>query len=410
MRLKVENIKLRDTISEATYADAFSQIKKGDVLTIKTGKRIYKAEIIYKFANQISFEFEGQYYMLTDNSFRGNTLETRRLIVGDDGRTKGSVQGPTITGIYNITVTRNGKPVSGVTPEKGRTEPEAKKQAKQKDVSRDRYEDISNELKSFNEDDRMLITTGKLITKGRDRGSLARNTVTEITLEVVKKTKGGMLKTKMLSVEGAEASQYDYLKNQYIFIGSESIILTNEGITLLIKTVSSGQPTKSYIKNVFSISNEGVDIGDTTDKVTDKDIWDVIQSSPHLRKRVYQTPSLLGKLFGKDPKYDPQALDLMFRAASDLGKYKKGDKVQFTYYGNPIKVAKDIDLERGGDYVGRFDGKDTIIIKSTNRKDVLEIKLVGVKGDKKVAQVTHKSTRFNRSTEDDLGKAIVTLS
>ena len=128
MKLRVEDIKLREPINEATYQDAFAQIKKGDTLVVKTGKQIYNAKVINKFANQDSFEWDGQYYLITDNSYDGKNLETRRIIIGDDGRTKGTVQGPTVKGVYNIIVKRGDKVVSGVTPSAGKSEPQAKAQ------------------------------------------------------------------------------------------------------------------------------------------------------------------------------------------------------------------------------------------------------------------------------------------
>ena len=121
--------------------------------------------------------------MITNNSLNGDNLITRRLIPGGGGK---SVNGPTIKGIYNIVIKRGGNVVSGVSINKGRSEPVEKQQEKKQKVDKNRYNELRGVIKSLGEDDTLEVTVGKLITTGRDKGSLATNTVAELSFNVEK--------------------------------------------------------------------------------------------------------------------------------------------------------------------------------------------------------------------------------
>jgi hypothetical protein len=411
MKLRAEHIKLKQPINEATYQDAFSQIKKGDTLVVKTGNQVYDVRVINKFSNQVTFEWDGQYYLITHNSFDGSNLHTQRIITNDEGRTSGTVKGPTVKGVYNIIVKRNGNVVSGVTPSTGRNEPEGKKQKAKKNLAQDRYDDLTNQLKQFDVDDVIEITTGKVITTGKDKGSLAKNTITNIKLKVEKLTKG-MVKAKVIEVDGAESSKYEKFKKRPIFISTDSLKPLGEGIGLTFKYKEGEEVKKETIPNVFGLENLGMADPGKPHELSNQEKWDIIKSSPQLRKRYLGNPTLFNQLFRGDKVKPKGDIDRLFRAmGSPVQELKYGDKVWFEYIGKDIDIAKDLQFEKGKEYVGKYLGENKIIVKSSNRKDAVEFKIVGTTDDDDISivNVKHKYIRQNRPGARELDRAKIKI-
>lgn len=413
MKLRVENIKLKSLISEATYQDAFSKIKNGDMLVIRTGGPTYKVKVLDKLPNRVIIKWDDQYYIITSNAYDGSNLDTLRLIIGKDGDGSKTVNGPTIKGVFNILVKRDGKSISSVTTEKGRNPATGKKQKKKQQQHSNRFDDIEKELSTLGVDDILSITTGKLITTGRDKGSLAKNTVTEFKFRVSKMLNKSF-KLETVSIDGAEASDYDSLKSNPIVINSSSIKPSGEGYELTYAISGSGGGSRGTIKNVFGIENLGISEPDEEEEegLSNTEILNLIKASPVLKNRYLGNPSLFNRLFNKNaltPKGD--IVSLFNAVGSGLNDIKKGSKIKFKYLGKNIDLARDLKISTGQEYIGKYIGDNRIIIKSTNRRDAIEFKLLGSPDseDVFVSNVKHKYIRRNTPGAVDLKRAKIKI-
>lgn len=405
MKLRVEHITLKELITEATYQDAFSKIKKGDTMVVKTGKQVYSARIINKFGNQVTFEWEGEYYVFTNNSFDGANLTTHRLVIGDDGRTKRTIKGPTINGVYSIVIKRGDEIVSGVSPSQGRPEPQAKTQSKVHTDFEERKTEIINSFKGFTEGEVMEIKTGKLIASGKDKDSIAKNTITSITLHVEKVT-DTLLKASPIDFVGADASHYQHLDNSYFYFGPESIEVTTEGINLVIKLkdVDSGKISKEYIKNVFSIENMGQYRNEPEFSVSD------IMQSPAMRNMMFKNPSLLDRILGRNKAKGIIPLEKKLASLGLSSKVQKGKNVKFSYEGTDIRPEYRFNFTNGKTYIGKFT-KDKVIKRTAdNRRESMYIKL-GNKLDDKTYEATIEFVKLinNEPQREVVGRGKIKL-
>jgi len=375
MKLRVEHTKLKSLITEATYQDAFAQIKKGDMLIVKSGEQVYKSEIISKFSNQVTFEWGGQYYIITDNSYDGRNLSTMRMVIGDDGKKKTTVKGPTIKGVYNIIVKRGDKIVTGVTPNNGRPKDKEEDQESDNSQFKIRRDDIYSAFKDMKDGDVIEITTGKVITKGVDKGSLAKNSITSIKLKS-EGLMGKWIKMSPIAFTGAEASKYSTYDNTYFFFDVGSIKTTKEGIILIptIKDLNTGKTGKLQIKNVFGVENIGVHSGTPEYTVDD------IMKSPSMRKIMLKNPSLLDKILGRNK---PTGIVPLEKKLSSIGlntKAKKGKRVKYQFNGVDIRPDKAFNFKDGKTYIGRFTKQNVIRRTGDNRRESMYLTM-GNKND-----------------------------
>ena len=118
-------------------------------------------------------------------------------------------------------------------------------------------------------------------------------------------------------------------------------------------------------------------------------------------------PTLFNQLFNPDRAKPKGDIERLFRAmGSPVDNMKYGDKVWFEYYGKDIDVARDLKFEKGKEYVGKYLGDNKIIVKSTNRKDAIEFKIIGTPdGEMSIVNVRHKYIRQNRPGARDLDRA-----
>lgn len=405
MKLRVEHTRLKSLITEATYQDAFSQIKVGDTLVVKSGKQVYKSEIISKFSNQVTFEWEGQYYIITNNSYDGKDLETMRMIIGKDGRKTGTVKGPTIKGVYNIIVKRGDKIVTGVTPDSGRPKDQEKDQEQAKAEFEYRRDDIFSVFKNLEDGDVVEITTGKVITKGTDKGSLAKNSVTTITLKS-EGMLGKWIKMSPVDFTGAEASKYEAYSNTYFFFDSGSIHTTKDGITLVptTKDLDSGKKGKLQIKNVFGVDNVGAHKGDPEFTVAD------IMKSPAMRNMMMKNPSLLDKILGRTKATGIVPLQKKLASLGLTTRPKRGKKVKFKYEGVDIRPDYRFNFKDEKTYVGKFTKQNVIKRTADNRRESMYITL-GPQNDDKSYNVTIDFVKLvnNEPQREQVGKGKIKI-
>jgi hypothetical protein len=368
MKLRVEHTRLKPLLNEATYTDAFNQIKKGDILVVKTGAGVYKVEVINKFANQISFQWNNQYYTITNNSFDGSNLHTFRLVMSDDNRTKRTTKGPIVKGVYNIIVLRDGATVTSVTPSAGRNDSQSTKVKDKTQEFKQRYDELYSDISQINEGEIMSITTGKLITSGKDKGSLAKNTIT--TLKFYVKKKGAKLSfMKLYEVSGAESDKYNTIKKYMLAFGPESLGITDEGINITLSYKDdSGKINKFQITNVFGVDNEG-----EFDKMPSVDI-EALMDSPRMRAIMYKNPSILDKLLGRGAKGIIPAQQILQKYGVKP-RYKQGGKVKFKFIGSDIRPNYRFNFQDGEVYVGKFTKNDVIKRTGDNRRESMYLKM-----------------------------------
>lgn len=405
MKLKVEHTKLKGLITEATFQDAFAKAKKGDVMIVKTGGQIYKSEIINKFSNQLTFQWEGEYYLITSNSFDGKNLTTSRLVIGDDNKTKRTTKGPTIKGVYSIIIKRGDQIVSGVTPETGRPKDQQKSQEKAQDEFESRHEDIFSVFKELNEGDVIEITTGKVIRKGVDKGSLAKNSITTIKLKS-EGISGKWIKMSPVSFTGAEGSKYSKYSNSYFFFDAGSIRTTKDGITLIpaIKDLNSGNMDKIYIDNVFGVDNIGQHTEDPQYSIDD------IMKSPAMRRAMFKNPSLLDKILGKHKATGIVPLKQKLASLGLTNRPQRGKKVKFRYSGIDIRPDYRFNFKDKKVYVGKFTKDNVIKRTADNRRESMYITL-GTKNDDGTHNVTIDFVKLvnNEPQREQVGKGKINI-
>jgi len=405
MKLRVEHTRLRSLITEATYQDAFAQIKRGDTLVVKSGKQVYKSEIISKFSNQVTFEWEGEYYIITDNSYNGKNLDTMRMVIGDDGKKKRTVKGPTIKGVYNIIIKRGDKIVTGVTPDNGRPKDKEQDQEKAKSQFERRREDIFSEFNNLDTGDVIEITTGKVITKGADKGSLAKNSITTIKL----KSEGEMgkwIKMSPVDFTGAEASKYSEYDNTYFFFDIGSIKTTKEGIILIptTKNLTTGDTGKLQIKNVFGVENIGSHVKEPEYTVAD------IMKSPAMRNMMQKSPSLLNKILGRTKSTGIVPLEKKLSSIGLNSKPKKGKRVKYEFTGADIRPDKAFNFKNGKTYIGKFTKQNVIRRTGDNRRESMYLTM-GNKNDDGTYNVTvdYVKTVNNEPQREQIGKGKIKI-
>ena len=405
MKLKVENTKLKILINEATYNDAFTQIKKGDTLIVKSGKQVYKSNVINKFSNQITFEWDGEYYIITNNSYDGNNLDTMRIILGNDGRQKRTVKGPTIKGVYNIIVKRGNKIITGVTSDNGRPKDLENKQNDSKVEFEHRRNDIFNEFNKLNIGDVIEITTGKIISKGSDSGSLAKNSITTIRLKSEGIT-GKWIKLSPVDFSGKEASKYKDYDNTYFFIDIGSIKTTKEGIILIpiTKNLNDGKTGKLQIKNVFGVENIGQHSTEPDYTVAD------IMKSPSMRKMMMKNPSLLDKILGRNKSKGIVPLDNKLSSIGLSSTQKKGKRVKYQYIGVDIRPDKAFNFKNENIYIGKFSKQNVIRRTGDNRRESMYLTL-GHKNEDGTYHVTidYVKTVNNEPQREQIGNGKIKI-
>lgn len=369
MKLRVEHIKLKTLITEATYQDAFKQIKKGDTLVVKTGDKVWNAKITDVFSNQVRFEYGGETFIITSNSFNGNTLSTHFVYKNPKTGEEKTTKGKDVTGVYGMVIKRGNQIVTSVTPDSGRPKPQEKSQEKAQDEFENRKDDLVQTFNELEVGDVLEITTGKLITKGLDKGSLAKNTITKITLKV-ESTDGGRTKMSPTGFDGADASKYKTYHNSYFWFDAGSIGITKEGLTLTptVKNLDDGSLNKVTITNVFGVDN----IGKFKEKpdVTMNDIMQI----PAMRNLMFKNPSLLDKILKRGPKG-------LIPLKQKLAKYgfntrpSKGKRVKFQFNGADIRPDYRFNFKDGKAYIGKFTKDDVIKRTADNRRESMYITL-----------------------------------
>lgn len=414
MKLRVEHIKLKSLITEATYQEAFNKIKKGDTLVVKTGDKVWNAKIIDVYGNQIRFEYGGETFIITNTSFEGNTLNTTFVYKNPKTGEEKTTAGPKAKGVYGMVIKRGNQIITSVTPESGRPEKQAKSQEKAKDKSEQRREELVSVLRDADVDDILELTTGKLITKGRDKGSLAKNTVTTIEF-IVKKVNNDNVFTKVLDAEGVDAEKYKNMEKYTIVFDAGSFTFTNE---MIIATVKYRDPKvggykKHQIKNVFGFENKGVSEIDEPYKLTNQEKLDIVKSSPLLRKRYLANPSFMDKLFARDISAPGDINKLFGVLGSPLDKLKPDTWVNFIYYGKGIDIpnVRDLKFKRGETYKGKYIGNNQIIVKSSNRNDSVTFSTVGNPDshDFITANVTHDYKHLNIPKKRELNRGKIKI-
>lgn len=404
MRFKVEDIILKTPINEATYQDAFNKIKQGDVIVVKTGGKVWRAEIIDRFGNQIRFNYDGQTYIITGNSFDGSTLTTDRVVYDKDGKEVRTTKGPTVKGVYSIIIMRNGNILTSVTPSKGRPDKQEKSQQAHHEKFEERKEDILKTLNELDAGDIMEITTGKLITKGKDSGSLAKNTITIIKLKV-ESVDENRIKTSPIDFSGSDASEYEQYHNSYFWFDSASIQTTPEGLILVakVKNLDTKILNKVSIKNVFGIENGGKFKEEP--QVTMNDIMKI----PAMRNMMFKNPSLLDRILKRGPK----GLIPLKQILSKYGystKPSKGKKVKFIFNGPDVRPDYRFNFKDGKTYQGAF-SKDNVIKRTAdNRRESMYLTL-GSKLDDKTYEVKIDFVKLvnNEPQREEVGKGKIKI-
>lgn len=239
---------------------------------------------------------------------------------------------------------------------------------------------MNDDLKQFDDGDVMEITTGKLVTKGIDSGSLAPNTITKIKLRV-EKVGNGLIKTSLIDAEGQDATLYDKFADMYLFIGSESLQPTKEGINLILKGKSGNNVSKHYIKNVFGIENIGKFKEEPELSIQD------LMNSPRLRSMMIKNPSLLDSLLGKKGGAGIIPLEKKLASLGLTTKSNKADKVKFKYYGEDIRPEYRFNFKNNDIYVGRYTKDNVIKRTGDNRRESMYIQL-----DKEISKNQFEAT------------------
>jgi len=415
MKIKVIETSLKTLINEATYQDAFNQIKDGDTLIIKTGKDVYKTPVVDKLNNQVTIKWGNIYYVITNTSYDGKNLETIRLVKDKNNKPTTKINGPTIKGVYSFIVKRGDKIITSVTPQTGRSTELEKNQKKSKAEFETRRSEIFSVFDKLTEGDIVEITTGKLITKGLDKGSLAKNTITTINF-ICQGLHGNWIKLKLKDSNGFESDKYSVYKNSLFFISSGSIKIVDEGIILVpkVKDLKTGKLTKLYIKNVFGVDKVGRVEQPKNYELTTQDKMDIIRNSPALRKRYLNNPSFLDKLFNRNKTDNSgDATNLLNIFNSNKINFKINDKIPFIYYGDDIIInsAKDLRFEKSELYLGKYIGDNKIMVKSSNRKDTIIFTLID-NPDKNGfynTKIEHQFTNLNKLAKRQLDSAKIKI-
>lgn len=401
MKLRVENTKLKSLINEATYQDVVSQMKKGDTLVVKSGKGVYKPKVVDVFGNQVTLEHNGNRFIITPSSLDGTDMYTNVMVTKDGEQV--AAKGPTIKGIYHIRLERGGKTVAGVTFDEGMPEPDVKKAKKKKNIYQARFEELSRSIKGISEGEIMVVTTGSLVTKGKDKGSLKEGSIAELKFYVQKKVRD-MIMLKLYEVEGKDTKEYEEMKKYILTYSPESLTVTEEGVTLYLKYKDEeGKLGKVKIDNIFSI-----DSGGEFDKMPDVDI-EALMQSPRMRKIMYKNPSLLDKLLGRGAK----GIIPLQQQLKDLGlgkSMKKGNKVKFRYEGENIRPEYRFNFTNGDTYIGKFTKQDVIKRTGDNRRESMYIKLLEKVGENKYkVDVMYDKIIDGKTNPKKVGEGIIKI-
>ncbi len=411
MKLRVEHTKLKSILTEATFVDAFKMIKKGDVLIIKTGdpnNPKYEGKVIDVFGNQVRFEYGGETFIITDNSLDGNTLNTNMVYRNKEGGSEKTVVKP-LKGIFAIIIKRGNQIVTSATPGAGgsdRPGKTKKSQEKEKDQTENRHAEIFSVFKKLEEDDVIEITTGKIITKGVDKGSLAKNTITTIKLRSEGLT-GKWIKMSPVSFKGADASDYSKYDNSYFFFDASSIQPTKESIVLspVIKNLNDGKKVdKLQINNVFGVENVGKHQKEPEVTVAD------IMKNPTMKKMFMKNPSLWDRILGRHKATGIVPLEKQLSALGLTNKPSKGKKVKFKYNGVDIRPDFRFNFKDDKIYIGKFT-KDTVIKRTAdNRRESMFITL-GNKNDDGTYNVTIDFVKLvnNEPQREEVGKGKIKI-
>jgi TusA-related sulfurtransferase len=408
MKLRVEHTRLKRLITEATYRDAFKMIKKGDTIIIKTGdpkNPKYIGNVVDVFGNQVRFEYGGETFIITDNSLDGSVLNANMVYKNQEGGKEKTTTTP-LKGVFGILIKRGDKIVTSATPDTGRPKQQNKSQEKDQGETEDRHSEIFSAFQKMEEGDVIEITTGNIITKGVDKGSLAKNSITIIKLKHEGLT-GKWIKMSPVSFTGADAADYKKYDNTYFFFDGGSIKPTKNGITLIptTKDLDTREKGKLQIKNVFGVENIG-----KHEVEPEVNIKDMMKNNPTLAKMYMKNPSILDRILGKHKATGIVPLEKQLAGLGLTNKPTRGKKVKFKYNGVDIRPDFRFNFKDDKIYIGKFT-KDSVIKRTAdNRRESMYITL-GNKNDDGTYNVTIDFVKLvnNEPQREEVGKGKIKI-
>jgi len=407
MKLRVEHTRLKGLITEATFRDAFKMIKKGDTIIIKTGdpnNPKYIGKVVDVFGNQVRFEYGGETFIITDNSLDGSILNANMVYKNQEGgKEKTTVK--QLKGVFGILIKRGDKIVTSATPDTGRPNKQKKSQEKGNDETESRHTEIFSAFEKMEEGDVIEITTGKVITNGKDKGSLAKNSITTIKLKHEGLT-GKWIKMSPVSFTGAESANYKKYSNTYFFFDGGSVKPTKNGITLIptTKDLNTGETAKLQIQNVFGVENVGKH--EIEPEVTMADIM----KNPNMRKMFMKNPSLLDKILGRNKATGIVPLEKQMAKLGLTNRPTRGKKVKFKYSGVDIRPDFRFNFKDDKIYIGKFTKDNVIKRTADNRRESMYITL-GNKNDDGTYNVTIDFVKLvnNEPQREEVGKGKIKI-
>lgn len=396
MRVTVESTQLKTLLTEEEYHSGFSKIQGGDMFIVVTDNKTYNGKVVDKYSTQIIVQIEGRNYVVTSNSLHDDELRSNEMV-------NGQKQPTSITkNVKTIIIRRNGNTITTLIPTNGRSngnngasgKPNKGPKPKApfiKPFYKNAFHEVVSVLKTVKQDNKLIIKCGELITPDE----IGTDSIITIEIHVRKIFKDDIILGAVTNIKGDTAGKYGDLQKDFIKISiSESVELTENGVTLLIKTKKGGNSI--LLEGVFEIHiGEFFNIKEPT--------FDDLMKDKGFRDIMLKEPNLMGQISGQMGKGVLPASELLKKLGLNKGYFTRGKKVKFTYTGQEIRPKQVLTLSSGKEYIGVFNSSKEIKLSGSRRGESLLLKM-----KKKVKeQIYEVEITFNKLSNGQQEKHVV---
>lgn len=382
--------RLKKTLNEDTLDKEIKRIKANDILIVKQGINTLKYQVIQVTTNQLltkklDEKSANNQSAATTVAFTINSYYEGKLNIqysSNKGKRK-----VTFSDVKSIELYRNGSKIADIDEISEETikrqnaekqEAREKKLSQKKETNKETTQEFINIINSLEIGDNLIISTGEI----DEDEEIKKENITDISLTLIDKNDKFIFNFTYNSANGIDSSKYNVLKNvDDIILDKRSFRAATSGNRLILSVVVDDKSDEFQIENLIDFKKEkSVLKKEKSTKVKSIDI-EAIKNNPRLRDALLKNPSLLGKLIGNKERgvipFELRNKGGAKKEKSDGGnnsnKLKKGNKVEFSYFGNTIKG--EIILMQNQPYSANLIDNDEIKIISKSRKENMFIKL-----------------------------------
>jgi hypothetical protein len=405
-------------LNEDTLDREIKNIKVNDILVVVQGINTLKYQVIQLLTNQIlTKKLDNNKSDTTTATFTINSYYEGKLYL-EYSNNKGKRK-VTFTNIKSFELFRNGNKVADIDEisqetikkqEDEKQEAREKRLIQKKETNKETAQEFVKILNSLEVGDDLIISTGEV----DEDEEIKKENITDISLKLSNKSDKFIFDFIYSKADGIDSSNYDVLKDvDNIILNKKSIRTATNGATFILSVINNKTKNNFNINNIFNIKRQKSVLKSTKSKKLNNIDIEAIKNNPRLRDALLKNPSLLSKFLG-----DKQRGVIPFESRNEkqgrekkqglTGKFKKGNKVLFTYIGNTIKGQ--IVLIRNTQYIGLMIKDDEIRIttRSGSESIIFKIKSFTKNDDEYNCDITVRTIK-NGSAIDTEYKAMIQI-